>query len=133
MGLKINGTLPAFNNSYHFNSSPKYRKSIFTKDIATKIYNLIDIKCNELDFILHSSVVDADHIHFIIESIKDPSNIAHRIFGYLAFALRKEFPKLKDLNQDHLWGGTQCKIILNEKHFKEAINYVNTHKMTELE
>lgn len=128
MSLKIDGSLPAFRNSYHFQASPKYRKDIFTAAIANRMECLLSEKCKELDFALHASVVDTDHFHFLIESTETPSTIAQRIFGYLSFSLRKEFPELKDLNTDHLWGGRQCKVIADEAHFERALDYINRHK-----
>lgn len=130
MSLKIDGTPPGFRNSYHFQACPKYRNGIFTVPIATRMENLLAEKCRELGFVLHASPVDSDHFHFIIESSESPSTIAHRIFGYLSFTLRKEFPELKELNSDHLWGGRQCKVIADESHFDTALKYVNRHKRT---
>lgn len=130
MSLKVDGNFPAYRNSYHFQACPKYRSGIFTTPIAARIQELLKEKCDELNFTLHSSAVDQDHFHFLVESTESPSTIAHRIFGYLSFALRKEFPELKDLNADHLWGGRQCKIIADESHFDSALRYVNRHKKT---
>jgi hypothetical protein len=41
--------------------------------------------------------------------------------------LRKEFPALKEVNAEHLWGGRQCKPIVDEKHFNNTVAYINRH------
>jgi REP element-mobilizing transposase RayT len=71
--------------------------------------------------------VDSDHVHFLVESPSSPGEIAQRLFGYAAFMLRKEFPALKEVNAEHLWGGRQCKPIVDEKHFNNTVAYINRH------
>ncbi len=128
MSLKIEGTPPGHNNRYHFQACPKYRKSAFTGAIAQRLEELVREKSLELGWTIHAFAVDGDHAHFLIESEAPPSKIAHRLFGYASFVLRKEFPDLKDINDEHLWGGRQCKVISDQTHFTSAMVYIGRHK-----
>jgi REP element-mobilizing transposase RayT len=128
LSLKIEGTAPGFNNSYHFHASPKYRASAFSPEIASRTKDLIESKSTELGWVVHDIAVDDDHIHFLIQADSTPSNIAHRLFGFTSFSLRKEFPELKELNKDHFWGGEQCKCISDENHFNNTVAYISRHK-----
>lgn len=105
MTLKIEGDVPGFNNCYHFHASPKYRRHAFSGDIARTIHEILESKANELGWRIYSIAVDTDHVHFLIQSEASPSEIAHRLFGYASYALRKKFPELKEINADHLWVG----------------------------
>lgn len=128
MSLKIDGTLPGYNNCYHFQACPKYRDSVFTGEIAQRLEGLMREKSIELGWTIYAFAVDGDHAHFLIESEATPSNIAQRLFGYASRVLRQEFPELKDINNDHLWGGRQCKVILDHAHFENAMAYIKRHK-----
>jgi REP element-mobilizing transposase RayT len=130
LSLKIEGELPGFNNNYHFHASPKYRASAFSPEIAIRTKELIESKSTELGWKVHDIAVDDDHIHFLIQADTTPSNIAQRLFGFTSFSLRKEFPKLKELNKDHFWGGEQCKCIKDVNHFNNTIAYIAKHKQS---
>ena len=128
MSLNIAGTPPGHNNCYHFHASPKYRRAAFDGEMGQRLEVLLREKSIELGWSIHAFAVDGDHAHFIVEADASPSKIAFRLLGYASFALRKEFPELKEINDEHLWGGRQCKVIANQEHYDNAISYIGRHK-----
>lgn len=132
MTIKVKSTNPPYQNYHHFHASSKYRASVFTKAMAERLEILIQEKCQERGWKFTGLAVDDDHIHFLIQANTTYSDIAQRIFGYTSIMLRREFPKLKELNKDHLWGGTQYVPINDQKHLESVINYINEHKVTDL-
>lgn len=127
MSLKVTGEVPGYENWYHFHAAPKYRVAVFSPPIATRLETLLREKCGELQWPLHAVAVDRDHVHFLIQSAESPSYIAQRIFGFLSRELRRDFPKLKDLNADQLWGGRQCKPIADRNHLEKTTAYIERH------
>lgn len=128
MSLNIVGSPPGHNNCYHFHASPKYRKAAFDGEMGQRLEALLREKSTELGWSIHAFAVDGDHVHFIVEANALPSKIAFRLLGYASFALRKEFPDLKEINDEHLWGGRQCKVIVNQEHYDNTISYIRRHK-----
>ncbi len=130
MTLKIEGTVPGFENWY-FHAVPKYRASVFSPPVAARLQELLREKCRELDWPLRAVVVDEDHVHFLVRSGESPSYIAQRIFGFLSHQLRRDFPELKELNQEQLWDGRQCKPIVDREHLKNTTEYIERHRQSE--
>ncbi len=136
MALHIEGSVPGYNNCYHFHATVKYRAEVFTRNIAERLEQLLLEKSDELDWNVYIVAVDGEHVHFLIQAnAKDsseppptPNHISFRIFGYLSKALREEFPHLKEINVKHFWGGKQCKPIVDENHFKRTLAYIGKHK-----
>jgi putative transposase len=131
MTLKVERAIPGFENWYHFHAAPKYRSSIFSPPVATRLQELLREKCRELEWPLRAVAVDTDHVHFLIQSGESPSYIAQRIFGFLSYQLRRDFPELKDLNAEQLWGGRQCKPIVDHEHMENTIAYIERHRRSE--
>lgn len=128
MSLNIVGSPPGYNNCYHFHASPKYRTAAFNCEIGERLESLLREKSIELGWSIHAFAADGDHVHFIVEADVSPSKIASRLFGYASFILRKEFSLLKEINNEHLWGGRQCKVIVNQEHYDNSILYIGRHK-----
>lgn len=128
MALHIEGSVPGYNNCYHFHATLKYRAEAFSHNIAERLEQLLLEKSDELEWNVYIVAVDGEHLHFLIQANATPSYVAQRVFGYLSYALRKEFPHLKEINIKHLWGGKQCKPIVDENHFKRTLAYIGKHK-----
>ena len=128
MPLNIVGIPPGHNDCYHFHASPKYRMAALNGEISQRLGTLLTEKSAELGWSIHAFAVDRDHVHFVVEANAQPSKIAHRLLGYASYTLRKEFPELKDINVEHLWGGRQCKVIVDQKHYNNTILYIARHK-----
>ncbi|ASJ38484.1 IS200/IS605 family transposase [Vibrio vulnificus] len=128
MSLKIEGSLPSFENSFHFHAIAKYRSKVFSPEIAERTEALLFEKSKELGWTIVEFAADEDHIHFLIKSDSEPSQIAHRLFGYSSFALRKEFPELKELNKNQFWASEQCNCISNKSHYDNTVAYIKRHQ-----
>jgi putative transposase len=83
--------------NYHFVWVPKYRRHVLTGDIPARLEELIIEKTKELGGEVIDLTVQSDHVHFFCSFPPTiaPHQIMHRIKGYTAFMLRKEFPELK--------------------------------------
>ncbi|EGQ7953354.1 IS200/IS605 family transposase [Vibrio vulnificus] len=128
MPLKIEGSLPSFENSFHFHAIAKYRSKVFSPEIAKRTETLLLEKSAELGWNILEFAADKDHIHFLIQSDSTPSYIAQRLFGYSSFVLRKEFPELKGLNKSQFWAGEQCNCIVDKSHYDNTVAYIQKHQ-----
>jgi putative transposase len=83
--------------NYHFVWVPKYRRHVLTGDIPARLEELIIEKTKELGGEVIDLTVQSDCVHFFCSFPPTiaPHQIMHRIKGYTAFMLRKEFPELK--------------------------------------
>jgi len=87
----------AYNINYHFVWIPKYRRKVLTGTIPDRLDELLREKTAELDGEILNLTVQADHVHLFCSFPPTiaPHQIMHRLKGYTAFMLRKEFPHLK--------------------------------------
>lgn len=87
----------AYNINYHFVWIPKYRRKVLTGAIPDRLDELLREKTAELDGDILNLTVQADHVHLFCSFPPTiaPHQIMHRLKGYTAFMLRKEFPHLK--------------------------------------
>ena len=87
----------AYNINYHFVWIPKYRRKALTGDIPQRLTELLHEKAQELGGEILNLTVQPDHVHLFCSfpPTLSPHQIMHRLKGYTAFMLRREFPHLK--------------------------------------
>ena len=87
----------AYNINYHFVWIPKYRRKVLTGDIPRRLAELLHEKMAELGGEILNLSVQPDHVRLFcsLPPTLSPHQIMHRLKGYTAFMLRKEFPHLK--------------------------------------
>jgi len=83
--------------NYHFVWVPKYRRKVLTPDIANRLTELVIEKTNELGGEVLNLTVQVDQVHLFCNFPPTiaPHQIMHRLKGYSAHELRKEFPHLR--------------------------------------
>lgn len=87
-----------YNCTYHVVWVTKYRRSVLTLDIETRLKEILQNIANEIQVeILEMEVGDLNHVHLLISL--DPQFGVHkavrRFKGTSSRYLRKEFPQLK--------------------------------------
>jgi putative transposase len=94
----------AYHLNYHFVWIPKYRRRILVGKIPERLVALLEEKTAELAGEILNVTVQEDHVHLFCSfpPTISPSQIMHRLKGYTAFMLQKEFPHLKT-RQPNLW------------------------------
>lgn len=87
----------AYNINYHFVWIPKYRRKVLTGKVPERLIELLKEKSAELDGEILNVTVQVDQVHLFgsFPPTLSPHQIMHRLKGYTAFMLRKEFPWLK--------------------------------------
>lgn len=87
----------AYNINYHFVWIPKYRRRVLIGTIPERLTELLQEKTTELEGEILNLTIQPDHVHFFCSFPPTiaPHQIMHRLKGYSAFMLRKEFPHLK--------------------------------------
>ena len=88
---------------YHFVCPAKYRRVVFTEDIDESLRLICDeiSKRYEIEFIEIGT--DADHVHFLIQSVPmlSPTRIIQTVKSITAKEIFKRHPEVKK----QLWGG----------------------------
>jgi putative transposase len=87
----------AYNVNYHFVWIPKYRRPVLIGKIVERLVELLRQKAGELGGEIHNITVQPDHVHMFCSfpPTLAPDQIMHRLKGFTAHELRKEFPELK--------------------------------------
>ena len=93
-----------YNINYHFVWTPKFRRPVLVDGIPERLEELIYQKAKELDGEVIELVVQPDHVHLFgsFPPTIAPYQIMHRIKGYTAHVLRREFPHLNS-RLPNLW------------------------------
>ena len=93
-----------YNINYHFVWTPKFRRPVLVDGIPERLEELICQKAKELDGEVIELVIQPDHVHLFgsFPPTIAPYQIMHRIKGYTAHVLRREFPHLNS-RLPNLW------------------------------
>ena len=96
MQYKSNNNV-VYSCKYHVVWCPKYRCKVLVGDIASRLRELIVLRCSEIRAEIMELEIMSDHVHLLVEV--DPQfgiNKAIRsIKGYSSHILRNEYPTLK--------------------------------------
>ena len=86
-----------YNLGYHIIWCPKYRRNVLINGIDTRLKELIQKKCNELECEIVEIEVMPNHVHLFVKAtpIIAPHFLIQQIKGYSARVLRTEYPELK--------------------------------------
>jgi putative transposase len=93
-----------YNINYHFVWIPKFRRPVLVNGIPERLEELIRQKTKELSGEVIELVIQPDHVHLFCSFPPTiaPYQIMHRIKGYTAHVLRREFPHLNS-RLPNLW------------------------------
>jgi len=85
--------------NYHFVWIPRRRRPVLKGRVADRLSELIEEKAKELKLDIIELAEQPDHVHLLVTAPPDlaPNQIMHRIKGYTARVLRREFPFLRKL------------------------------------
>lgn len=85
--------------NYHFVWIPRRRRRVLRGDIAKRLNVLLRKKAEELDCKVLALVIQPEHVYLFLSAPPElaPLQIMHRLKGYSARILRKEFPVLMKL------------------------------------
>lgn len=93
----VNSKTSIYNLGYHIIWCPKYRRKVLVGEIETRLKELINIKCNELECDIQELEVMPDHVHMFVKTKPTiaPHFLVQQIKGYTSKILRTEFNELK--------------------------------------
>ncbi len=85
--------------NYHFVWIVRRRRKVLTGAIDERLKELINQAVVEIGYEVIAVESHLDHVHLFLQSntLLAPYQIMHKVKGFTAFALRKEFPELKRL------------------------------------
>ena len=88
---------------YHLVCPAKYRRVVFTREVDNQLRDVCLEVSKRYDIIFLEIGVDADHVHFLVQSVptSSPSRLAQTIKSITAREIFKRVPLLKK----QLWGG----------------------------
>lgn len=96
MEYKSNNNV-VYSCKYHVVWCPKYRRKVLVDGIETRLKELIEQVCFEINADIIKMEIMPDHVHLLMEV--DPqygiNHAVRHIKGFTSHALRSEFPKLK--------------------------------------
>ena len=94
----------AYNINYHFVWVPKFRRKILVDRLAVRLEELLRCKTLQLDGEVLNLTIMPDHVHLFCSFPPTiaPYQIMHRLKGYTAYMLRREFPELNS-RLPNLW------------------------------
>jgi len=94
----------AYNINYHFVWIPKYRRKVLVGAVATRLDELLREKAAEMGGDVLNITIQPDHVHLFCSfpPTLAPYQIMHRLKGYTAHVLRREFPELNS-RLPNLW------------------------------
>jgi len=94
----------AYNINYHFVWVPKFRRKILVDRLAVRLEELLRCKTLQLDGEVLNLTIMPDHVHLFCSFPPTiaPYQIMHRLKGYTAHMLRREFPELNS-RLPNLW------------------------------
>ena len=86
-----------FSCRYHIIFCPKYRRSVLTDGIDTRLKEIITEYAKSMSIDILGMEVMPDHVHLLLDCPVDaaPLTVVKSIKQRSAYLLRKEFPQLK--------------------------------------
>jgi len=120
---------------YHIVWITKYRKSVMTGKIATRVRELIRLICNSNDVQILSGHVSKDHIHLLVSAPPhlSVSKLVQYLKGNTSYKLQREF---KELNKQywgrHLWGRGYFVASSGNVTDEVIMEYIRTQEVEEL-
>jgi len=86
-----------YNIKFHLVWCPKYRRSVLTPKIASRLKELLYTKAKELKIDLEAIEVMPDHVHAFVTAYPTDAiqHIVNQLKGYSSRILRMEFPELR--------------------------------------
>lgn len=88
----------------HFVFTPKYRRAVFTGDVAARLDELVRQVCTRLDVELIALAIQPDHVHILIVQPRQlaVADFAQQVKWWSSLHLRRQFPALRA--DRALWG-----------------------------
>ena len=85
--------------NYHFIWIPRRRRRVLKGDVKDRFEELLREKALELECEILALEIRPEHVHLFLSATPDlsPVQIVHRLKGYTAHVLRREFPVLMKL------------------------------------
>jgi len=86
-----------YNIGYHLIWCPKYRRSVLTGEVSSRLFFLLESKSKEIGIKIERMGIMPDHVHLFIKAspVDSPHFIVQQLKGYTSHELRGEFPHLK--------------------------------------
>lgn len=93
-----------YNINYHFVWTPKYRRKVLVDAVAVRLDELLCDKVAELGGEVLNVTIQPDHVYLFcsVPPTLAPYQVMHRLKGYTAHVLRREFPELNS-RLPNLW------------------------------
>ena len=119
----------------HLVFSPKYRGKVLEGEVAEAAEEIIRENCKELDIEVIDLAVNIDHVHLFIKyppkysvswiakRLKGRSSkqtLLEKAFTEKCFAVRHQFPQLKEWCPGHLWAPSCCHKTFQKSFIKNA-------------
>ena len=99
----------------HLVFSPKYRGKVLLEEVAEVAEEIIRETCKELDIEIIDMAMNVDPVHLFI---KKP--LLEKAFTEKCFAVRDQFPQLKEWCPDHLWAPSCYQKTFQKSFIKNA-------------
>lgn len=114
---------------YHVVWCSKYRRKVLTDGIDTRLKELIQSICAEIDAEIFELEVEPDHVHLLLEV--DPqygiNKAVRHIKGTTSHILRSEFPSLRS-RLPALWTTTYFVSTVGNTPLSEIRQYIEDQK-----
>ena len=129
MAMKQMSDYPPYQGYYHLVGATKYRKKLFLdKSMRKRLAEIINEVIQRKDGVeLVECAIAYDHVHILIKTSVNISNVGQVIFGASSRLIRKEYPILVKKIENGLWGGKTYRAIKDEEHLNNCESYIRRH------
>lgn len=85
--------------NYHFVFCPRYRRKVLVGEVETRLKQLLDEVCAELEIEILAVECDNDHCHLFVNALPhlSPADIMAKVKGVTSRKIRQEFKHLRHL------------------------------------
>ena len=114
----------------------KYRYKVITKQLGSRLIEIIRIICKNNNIIIISGTVDSDHIHLYISFRPDLSisKIVQLIKGISSNKIQKEFPELqKKYWGQHFWARGYFASTVGHLDNETIQQYIKNHNSEDID